>query len=391
MMARWVIIGCVLLSMIACNDSSGNRAGQSPYARVAAEGNPHFDLPQIQQNGELIVLTLYGPESYFEFRGEDCGLQYMIVRQYAKSIGASVRVEVSRNQKDLVEKLMNGEGDVIAYNVDMADSLSAMLNYVGGREMNAFLDSFSHQRKDDSFHLREHSAWAVRKDSPLLSESLAQWMADCEGNFSEYTTIRVKSSSGRTYTPRRKVSSPILNAARGQISLYDDIFKKYALQCGWDWRLMAAQAYQESAFDPEAVSYMGAMGLMQLMPSTARDVGVSPSDVFDPQHNVRGAAKLIGQLNARYAFIANADERLNFILAAYNAGPGHVDDARALARKYGKDPNIWLGNVDAYVLNMSQPEYYNQPEVKHGYFRGSETYDYVNSIRTRWSEYKKKI
>lgn len=390
-MARWVIIGCVLLSMIACNDSSGNRVGQSPYAHAAAEGNPHFDLPQIQQNGELIVLTLYGPESYFEFRGEDFGLQYMIVREYAKSIGASVRVEVSRNQKDLVEKLMNGEGDVVAYRVDMADSLAAVLDYVGGREMNAFLDSIARQRKDDSFRPREHSAWAVRKDSPLLSASLAQWMAEREGDFFEYTTIRVKSSNGRTYTPRRKVSSPILNAARGQISLYDDIFKKYAMQCGWDWRLMAAQAYQESAFDPEAVSYMGATGLMQLMPSTARDVGVSPSDVFDPQHNVRGAAKLISQLNARYAFIANADERLNFVLAAYNAGPGHVDDARALAKKYGKDPNVWLGNVDAYVLNMSQPEYYNQTEVKHGYFRGSETYDYVNSIRARWSEYRKKI
>ena len=106
---------------------------------------------------------------------------------------------------------------------------------------------------------------------------------------------------------------------------------------------------------------------------------------------VRGATKLINQLNTHYSFIADANERINFILGAYNAGPGHLDDARALAKKYGKNPNVWLGNVDAFVLKMSEPAYYNQTEVKHGYFRGSETYDYVNSIRARWNDYKSKI
>ena len=127
------------------------------------------------------------------------------------------------------------------------------------------------------------------------------------------------------------------------------------------------------------------------MPGTAKDVGVSQSEVFVPESNVRGAAKLINKLNTHYSFISNTDERINFILAGYNAGSGHVDDARALAKKYGKNPNVWLGNVDAFVLKMSDAQYYNQPEVKYGYFRGSETYDYVNSIRSRWSEYKKKI
>lgn len=392
MMKRWSIILCLLLSIIACDKkSTGNHAGQSPYMPNASQENPHFDLPDIQQNGELIVLTLYGPESYFEFRGEDFGLQFMIAREYAKSIGASVRVDVSRNQKDLVRKLMNGEGDFVACQMDIVDSLTSQMTFVGESILTSFMDSVSRQRKDESLRPRQHAAWAVRKDSPLLSASLLQWMVAHQKDFFEYTTIRIKSSGGRTYTPRRKVSSPILNAAKGEISLYDNIFKQYAIQCGWDWRLMAAQAYQESSFDPQAVSFMGAMGLMQLMPSTAREVGVSQSEVFNPTSNVRGAAQVIKKLNTRYAAIANADERINFILAAYNAGPGHLDDARALAKKYGKNPNVWLGNVDVFVLKMSDPEYYNQPDVKHGYFRGSETYDYVNSIRTRWSDYKRKI
>ena len=391
-MWRWGIILCLLLSMSACHEtSSGNHAGQSPYVSNPADANPHFDLPDIQQNGELIVLTLYGPESYFEFHGEDFGLQFMIARQYAKSIGVSIRAEVSRNQKELIQKILNGEGDFIACDISIADSLSSQIDYVGATEITTFMDSISRQRKDPSLRPKANAAWAVRKDSPLLSASLSQWMKAHQGDFFDYTTIRVKSSNGRTYTTRRKVSAPILNAARGQISVYDDLFKKYAIQCGWDWRLVAAQAYQESAFDPQAVSHMGAMGLMQLMPATARDVGVSSSEVFNPTSNVRGAVKLINQLNTHYAFISNTDERINFILAAYNAGSGHVDDARALAKKYGKNPNVWLGNVDVFVLKMSDSQYYNQPEVRHGYFRGSETYDYVNSIRARWSEYKQKI
>ncbi|MBR0045287.1 MAG: transglycosylase SLT domain-containing protein [Bacteroidaceae bacterium] len=389
-LVKLFIIHCFLFT--SCNQPKTDNAGEnSPYASASTNSNPHFDLPDIQQNGELIVLTLYGPESYFEFRSEDFGLQFMIAREYAKSIGVSIRVDVSRNQKDLIRKLKEGEGDFIACQLDIVDSLLTQVNFVGETELTTFMDSVSRQRKDDSLRPRQHATWGVRKDSPLLTASLSQWMSTHQKDFFDYTTIRIKSSGGRTYTPRRKVSSPILNAAKGEISVYDHIFKQYAIQCGWDWRLMAAQAYQESSFDPQAVSHMGAMGLMQLMPSTAKDVGVSQSEVFNPSSNVQGASKVINKLNKRYASIANKDERLNFILAAYNAGSGHLDDARTLAKKYGKNPDVWLGNVDAFVLKMSDPTYYNQPEVKHGYFRGSETYNYVNSIRTRWSEYKKKI
>lgn len=391
-MTRWVIIACLLLSIIACTgNTSGNDAEQSPYMSPSADANPHFDLPDIQQNGELIVLTLYGPESYFEFRGEDFGVQYMIAREYAKSIGASVRVEVARNQNDLIQKLLCGEGDMVSYAMSISDSLEGQIAFVGEGEIDTFLDSLSRQRNDVSLHVLPHSAWAVRKDSPELLASLQTWMTAHAGDFSDYTTIRLRTHSGRTYQPRRHVAAPILNAAAGQISRYDAYFKRYALHCGWDWRLLAAQAYQESGFDPEAVSYMGAMGLMQLMPGTAHDMGVDQSKVFDAQHNVRGAVKLIQQLSRHYADIADGDERINFILAAYNAGPGHVDDARALARKYGRDPNVWAGNVDGFVLKMSDSKYYNQPEAAHGYFRGRETYNYVGSIQARWREYRRKI
>lgn len=83
-------------------------------------------------------------------------------------------------------------------------------------------------------------------------------------------------------------------------------------------------------------------------------------------------------------------ERLKFILAAYNAGSGHIYDAQALAEKYGKNPYLW-SDVEEYVKLMSVPEYYNDPVVKHGYFRGKETVSYVKSVSERWHYYQEKI
>ena len=124
------------------------------------------------------------------------------------------------------------------------------------------------------------------------------------------------------------------------------------------------------------------------MPTTARNMGVSISQAFDPETNLRGAVRLINQLNDYYGSIADRNERIKFILAAYNAGAGHIDDARSLARKYGKNPDLWNGNVDQCVLHLSEARYFNDEVVKHGYMRGTETYQYVYSIMDRWGSYR---
>ena len=136
---------------------------------------------------------------------------------------------------------------------------------------------------------------------------------------------------------------------------------------------------------------MGAMGLMQLMPQTASDMGISERNIFDPETNVRGGINLIAKLDKYYSKISDSNERIKFILGAYNAGPGHIDDAIRLAAKNGYNPNIWHNNVEKYVLLMSHSEYYNDPIVKNGYFRGEETSNYVRRIFSRWEDYKAKI
>lgn len=338
------------------------------------ESAPALDLDGIQQGGELIVATLYGAKSYYEYYGESFGTQYLLADEYAKSIGCAIRVEVVRSEDEMMDLVLAGDADVAACAVDidsMKDGLMAC-----GQEALTFVDS-------------THTvAWLVRTDAPMLAQSVNGWMEDNKGRFAQLTEVRVSDGKGRVYRPRRKAYSPILNLARGQISHYDDIFRKYSMTCGWDWKLLAAQAYQESSFDPNAVSSMGALGLMQLMPATARSVGVSIDRAFDAETNLRGAALYISRLNERYAPVADKNERLKFVLAAYNAGPGHIDDARNLARKYGADPDRWTGSVDGYVLRLSDSRYFNDPVVKHGYMRGNETYAYVGAIMERWQQYR---
>ena len=364
---RISLIAFFVLLLTACEE----KRRSTTFEHSAQNAQQVFDLPEIQENGELIVLTQYGPDTYFEFRGEHFGRHYLLADAYARSIGTRMRVEVARSAAELQTRLDEGDGDIIICNIP---------------------DSLQQKQANDYIYADTIvKGWAVSKRCPQLAANLTAWIEENSDKLVSLSTIQFRTTGGKQYTPRRKVASPVRNLARGEISEYDRLFKQYAMQVGWDWRLLAAQAYQESGFDPDAVSFMGAMGLMQLMPSTAKSMGVKAEDVFHPEHNMRGAARLINHLNQHYSEIHNQSERINFILAAYNAGSGHIDDARRIAKKYGKDPNRWLGNVDGYVLRMSNATFYNQPEVQHGYFRGSETYNYVNSIRTRWDEYRKKI
>ena len=362
-----------LLLLISCKQEKPRELGvfRTPNATES------IDLDGIQANGELIVLTLYGAQSYFEFYGEGYGTLFKLADAYASSIGCTVRVDVMRSESELMQHLLAGDGDIVTYGMPVNDSLQNEFLLCGQHELTQFIDSL------------KPIAWLVRQDAPLLAQSVNQWMTDHQHEFKSLTTLRVTDSSGRVYTPRRHAYSPILNRAKGQISHYDHLFRKYSTQCNWDWHLLAAQAYQESAFDPNAVSYMGALGLMQLMPKTAQSMGVSISDAFNPEINLRGAVRLINKLNDHYRTISDPNERIKFILAAYNAGSGHIDDARNLARKYGKNPDQWNGNVDQCVLHLSEARYFNDEVVQCGYMRGTETYHYVYNIMDRWNEYRK--
>ena len=183
---------------------------------------------------------------------------------------------------------------------------------------------------------------------------------------------------------------PYVPMRKGTLSPYDGLLARASVVCGWDWRLLAAQCYQESAFDPNAVSWAGARGLMQIMPSTAKQLGVPVASLFEPEVNINASVKYLGILKQQFSDIKNPTERTKFVLAAYNGGSRHVRDAMALAKKHHQNPQSWQV-VSYYVLHLSEPRFYKDPVVKNGYMIGSETYNYVNNIMARWGQFKRGI
>ncbi|MEG1998593.1 MAG: transglycosylase SLT domain-containing protein, partial [Bacteroidales bacterium] len=171
-------------------------------------------------------------------------------------------------------------------------------------------------------------------------------------------------------------------------SPFDNLFKRYSKDIGWDWRMLAAIAYYESKFDSTLVSWAGAKGLMQLMPKTAESFGDEGWNMQNNEHNVITATRNIAALNQSLSKIKDKNERIKFILAAYNSGIGHVFDAMALAEKYGKNPLVWDKNVAETILMKSKPEYFNDPVCKCGYFKGRETTDYVVRVIELFKYYK---
>ena len=159
-----------------------------------------------------------------------------------------------------------------------------------------------------------------------------------------------------------------------RLPLYSSIIQKAAKKHDLDWRLIASQIYQESHFNPEAISYAEAHGLMQLSKSTAESLGVE--DIFDPEQNINAGVQHLRNL---YDYFNEADglDRLLIALAAYNVGQGHMLDARNLARKMQMDPDKWSSLVITLPL-LSFHKYYNN--ARYGYCRGKEPINYVKQI-----------
>lgn len=226
----------------------------------------------------------------------------------------------------------------------------------------------------------QRSSWAVRKSMPELAKAINLWAEKKK----DYPKLTAADKWYFEISKNQDKSNPL--GRNNQISPFDGLFKKYAELYGFDWRLLASVSFQESNFLANRSSREGATGLMGLMPRTARTLGVSDNELYDPEQNIKAACKLLVKSGRYFTGVEDREERMKFILGAYNAGQAHILDAQALAEKYGKNPNHWE-DVETYLLLKSRPEYYNDPVCKAGYLRGKETVGYVAGIMARWGYY----
>lgn len=328
--------------------------------------------------------------------GQEVELNARLLRNPAELAGEEVFMPAGSDYYDRIVELADSVGDAIELvEVEGADEVEPLIEAVARGQIRL---TVSHENLAELSKGRftnivatpvlgeeEDVTWAVRRTSPELLAELDTWLVSSEGQrllSVLYTKYYVDRQAYRT----RLQDDLMIASSEGQISEYDSLLIRYAEDVGWDWRLLAAQVAQESRFDPVARSWAGAQGLLQLMPRTAREMGVT--NPRDPEDNVRGGVKYLSWLTGLWSDeIEDDDERLKFILASYNAGRGHVLDAQRLTEKHGGDPQNW-DDVAYWLLQKSKRSVYRDPVVRHGYVRGLEPVQYVSKILTRYDRYR---
>ena len=365
----------------------------------------------LRGEGDLIAYPLPVTKQYKDsvsFCGEDIITHQVLVQRNASQkftpvkdvtelIGKEVYAKPGKHLSRLINLDRELGGGILIHRVDndsitiedlMTQVSNGTIDYAVCDDDLARLNKtyYPNLNIDLAISFDQRASWAVRKDAPLLCEAANRWHSENE------VSPEHKASTKRYFEiSKRTPHGSILSLKDGKISHFDQLFKKYAKEIDWDWRVLASLAYTESNFDTTAVSWAGAKGLMQLMPKTAYAMGVPVGKEHNAEESIKAASKYLALTARSFTKITDPDEKVKFILGSYNAGIGHIFDAMALAEKYGKNKYVWDDNVAEFVLLKSHEEYYTDPVCKNGYFRGRETYNFVKEILSRAEVYRQKI
>ena len=220
----------------------------------------------------------------------------------------------------------------------------------------------------------ENLVWYLPHSETKLQTQINQWLAEYKKD--GHLDILLDRYYGFIeifdYVDTRKY----INRIKERLPKYQETFQQAASQYQLPWTLLAAQAYQESHWNPKAKSPTGVRGIMMLTQTTAKEVGVTHR--LDPTQSILGGAKYLEKLKKRLPEEITEPDRTWFALAAYNVGMGHLKDARKLASRLEKNPNLWNDLKEVLPL-LSKKKYYKT--LKYGYARGNEPVTYVKRIR----------
>lgn len=306
------------------------------------------------------IITLPSHSSYSEF---------LITQSFYKNFCPIFKFDRDNGVENLLEMVSN---KTIEYTICEESAAKVYADYY---------DNLDYSIKiSDTLSL----SWVVHPNNTRLRDSISCWL-------DEFTkTVEYKKLSKKYYSnnfARVGFNSTMDNRNQKHLSAYDKTLKKVSKLYHWDWRIYGAIIYQESKFQDGLIGDGGSFGLLQVMPSTAERFGITENMSGDEQ--ISRGAKLIRNLEQRYEKEVTDKEQLwKFIIAAFRAGIGHVDDARTIALIVGKDPNVWDHNVDSCMILKAMPKYYNLPEVKSGYHYGKQTLRYVENVWGRYLHYR---
>ena len=454
-----IAISAALIALTACGSNHAKQDNEDKHVSIVPD--------------TLHAATLYGPTSYFNYRGQQMGFDYENLKRFADDEGMVLDLKVASSLQSLLRMVSEGEADLAAYPVPSIEEYNKIVKHCGHKEVTwqvlvqpagknrisdvtELVGKTVYVEQDSKYHYRlnnlnkelgggidivpisrdslitedliemvdhgeipltvvdsdiaelnksyyprldidmkisldQYASWAVRNDCDSLAARLDRW----EKRRDNSETLR---AIYKKYFEISKNSAPYEDPALafglkirkgGNISPYDNLFKRHSSVAGYDWRLLAAIGFNESRFDNNVESWAGARGIMQLMPSTAKAVGIKPESISNPDANILGAARLLKKLDAALApKVPDPEERMRFVIASYNCGLGHIFDAIELASKHGLNPEVWLGNVSEAALMKSRPLYYNDPVVKNGYFRGRETTEFVERVMSVFEYFK---
>jgi len=319
-----------------------------------------------------------------------------LIRNTLNLAGKKVYVKKGTVYKDQLISLANSIADSIIIIEDerwtdkLIDAVSnGEIDYTIADEHLALVSARQYRNIDikTPISFPQKISWAVRKGQGGMTDSINYWLQ----GFKKELYFRLLYNKYFVNRRSSSIAKSTYNSYSGnKLSPYDDLIKKYASIIDWDWRLIASLMYQESGFKPNARSWVGAFGLMQLMPTVLEEYGLDTTASVEQQIEA-GIRHLRTKENQIPDNVTDSIERTKFTLASYNSGVGHILDARRLAEKYGNNPNIWENNVADYVLKLSEKKYYHDSVVYYGYMRGDETYKLVTEVMYRYQQYKNLI
>lgn len=319
-----------------------------------------------------------------------------MIRDSAQLIGKEVYVKKSSVFKERLTEISERLGGGILIKEDSADAeTESLIQKVATGEVKyavadyalAQVNSFYYENIDinTTLTLPQNIAWGVRKNSPELLETINQWIGKIKKQKLHQVIYDKYFNSPRFSLTL--VTSDYSSLTGDKLSPYDEQLKNASEMLGWDWRLLASVAYQESNFNPSVKSWAGAVGLMQVMPETAKFFGIH--NVWDPKQNIFASARFFKFLDDYWKkTVTNDTERLKFVLASYNVGLSHVIDAQKLAIKYKHKPDVWDNEVESYLQLKSNPKYYRDVVAAAGYCRCDGPVYYVKKVLERFEEYK---